>query len=134
MALILHADHSFNASTFAARVTASTLSDMHSAVTSAIGALKGPLHGGANEQVMKMLLEIQSLDKAEGCVRSLLAKRKKARKKKGRKADRARVAAGQRYEVYYVARKFGVSADTVRQVIKRVGNSRAKIYAALEKM
>jgi Protein of unknown function (DUF3606) len=63
-----------------------------------------------------------------------MAKRKKARKKKGGKADRARVAGGQRYEVYYVARKFGVSADTVRKVIKRVGNSRAKIYAALEKM
>jgi Protein of unknown function (DUF3606) len=64
-----------------------------------------------------------------------MAKRKKARKKKkGRKADRARVAGGQRYEVYYVARKFGVSADTVRKVIKRVGNSRAKVYAALEKM
>jgi 2-methylcitrate synthase len=77
VALILHADHSFNASTFAARVTASTLSDMHSAVTSAIGALKGPLHGGANEQVMKMLLEIHALDKAEGHVRGLLAERKK---------------------------------------------------------
>jgi transposase-like protein len=63
-----------------------------------------------------------------------MAKHKKARKRKSSKADRARVAAGQKYEVYYVARKFGVSADTVRQVIKRVGNSRAKIYAALEKM
>lgn len=58
VALILHADHEFNASTFAARVTAATLSDMHSAITSAIGALKGPLHGGANEQVMRMLFEI----------------------------------------------------------------------------
>jgi 2-methylcitrate synthase len=76
-ALILHADHSFNASTFAARVTASTLSDMHSAVTSAIGALKGPLHGGANEQVMKMLLEIGTLEKAEDYVRNLLARHKK---------------------------------------------------------
>jgi 2-methylcitrate synthase len=72
VALILHADHSFNASTFAARVTASTLSDMHSAVTSAIGALKGPLHGGANEQVMKMLLEIGTIDRAEAYVRNLL--------------------------------------------------------------
>src|SRR5499426_222933 len=52
VALILHADHEFNASTFAARVTAATMSDLHSAITSAIGALKGPLHGGANEQVM----------------------------------------------------------------------------------
>jgi citrate synthase len=77
VALILHADHSYNASTFAARVTASTLSDMHSAITSAIGTLKGPLHGGANEQVMKMLLEIQSLDQAEPYVQNLLAQKKK---------------------------------------------------------
>ncbi len=77
IALILHADHSFNASTFAARVTASTLSDMHSAITSAIGTLKGPLHGGANERVMRMLLEIDTLDKAEGYVRNLLAHRQK---------------------------------------------------------
>src|SRR5262245_5172962 len=55
VALILHADHEFNASTFAARVTAATLSDVHSAVVSGIGALKGPLHGGANEQVMLMV-------------------------------------------------------------------------------
>src|SRR5436190_5591092 len=58
IALILHADHELNASTFAARVTAATLSDMHSAVTSAIGALKGPLHGGANEAVFLMLFGI----------------------------------------------------------------------------
>lgn len=58
IALILHADHEFNASTFAARVTAATLSDIHSAVTSAIGALKGPLHGGANQAVIKILLDI----------------------------------------------------------------------------
>ena len=57
IALILHADHELNASTFAARVTAATLSDIYSAATSAIGALKGPLHGGANEDVIKMLLE-----------------------------------------------------------------------------
>jgi citrate synthase len=55
VALILHADHEFNASTFAARVTAATMSDLHSAIVSAIGALKGPLHGGANEQVMLMV-------------------------------------------------------------------------------
>jgi citrate synthase len=61
IALILHADHELNASTFAARVTAATLSDMHSAITSAIGALKGPLHGGANEAVFHIL---ESIDKA----------------------------------------------------------------------
>ena len=77
VALILHADHSYNASTFAARVTASTLSDMHSAITSAIGTLKGPLHGGANEQVMKMLLKVQTEDQAEAHVRGLLAQKKK---------------------------------------------------------
>ena len=55
-------------------------------------------------------------------------------KKKRGKADRARVSADERYEVYYVARKYGVSADTVRKVIKKVGNTRVKVYAALEKM
>ncbi len=62
IALILHADHGLNASTFSARVTASTLADMYSAITSAIGTLKGPLHGGANEAVLKMLRRIGSLD------------------------------------------------------------------------
>ncbi len=57
--LILHAEHGMNASTFSARVTAATLSDIHSAITSAVGTLKGPLHGGANQEVMKMLLEIE---------------------------------------------------------------------------
>jgi citrate synthase len=64
VALILHADHELNASTFAARVTAATLSDIYSAVTSAIGALKGPLHGGANEDVIRMLLSTKSADEA----------------------------------------------------------------------
>ena len=62
--LTLHADHTMNASTFAARVCAATLSDIHSAVTAAIAALKGPLHGGANEQVMKMIKEIKEPSKA----------------------------------------------------------------------
>ena len=73
VALILHADHEFNASTFAARVTAATLSDMNSAITSAIGALKGPLHGGANEQVMLMVEKIKSPAKAEAWIRKALA-------------------------------------------------------------
>lgn len=64
IALTLHADHELNASTFAARVTAATLSDIHSAVTSGIGALKGPLHGGANEDVIRMLLEAGTQEKA----------------------------------------------------------------------
>jgi len=77
IALILHADHSFNASTFAARVTASTLSDMHSAITSAIGTLKGPLHGGANEHVMKMLIEINDVNRVEDYLGGLLKRKTK---------------------------------------------------------
>lgn len=78
IALILHADHELNASTFAARVTAATLSDVHSSVTSAIGALKGPLHGGANEAVMKILKEIdqKKIDPVD-YVRNMLAQKKK---------------------------------------------------------
>jgi len=78
VALILHADHELNASTFAARVTAATLSDMHSAITSAIGALKGPLHGGANEAVFHLLEKIVATgaDPVE-FVRDMLAQKKK---------------------------------------------------------
>jgi citrate synthase len=72
IALILHADHEFNASTFAARVTAGTLADMYAAITSAVGALSGPLHGGANEQVMKMLLKIGSLENVDKFVHDKL--------------------------------------------------------------
>jgi len=74
---ILHADHGMNASTFSARVTIATLSDMYSAVTSAIGTLKGPLHGGANEGVIKMLKEIGSLEKVDAYVEDCLAQKKK---------------------------------------------------------
>ncbi len=77
MALVMHADHGFNASTFSARVTASTLSDVYSAVTAAIGTLKGPLHGGANMRVMEMLKEIGSPDKAEEYVLDKLAKKER---------------------------------------------------------
>jgi len=74
VALLLHADHELNASTFAARVTASTLSDLYSAVTSAVGTLKGPLHGGANERVMELLDEIGTPELAESVVRDKLSK------------------------------------------------------------
>jgi citrate synthase len=77
VALILHADHELNASTFAARVTAATLSDIYSAATSAIGALKGPLHGGANEDVIRMLLEVGTADKAVERVHQMLAAKRK---------------------------------------------------------
>lgn len=77
VALILHADHELNASTFAARVTAATLSDIYSAVTAAIGALKGPLHGGANEAVIQLLLSTTGLDDTVDKVKRSLANKVK---------------------------------------------------------
>jgi citrate synthase len=76
-ALVLHAEHGFNASTFAARVTAATLADMHAAVTAAVAALKGPLHGGANQEVMELLLMCQDTEAAEKKVRQMLANKEK---------------------------------------------------------
>ena len=77
VAFVLHADHGMNASTFSARVTISTLTDFYSAITSAIGTLKGPLHGGANEGVIHMLEEIGSEDKVDAYVDRMLAEKKK---------------------------------------------------------
>ena len=77
VAFVLHADHELNASTFAARVTAATLSDMYSAIVSAIGTLRGPLHGGANEGVIKNLLEIGSVEGVEQWVLDAFAQKKK---------------------------------------------------------
>jgi citrate synthase len=80
VALILHADHELNASTFAARVAAATLTDIHSTIVAAIGTLKGPLHGGANADVMRLLLEIGKdapVEKAEEIVRGKLARKEK---------------------------------------------------------
>ncbi|PAY99869.1 MAG: citrate synthase [Spartobacteria bacterium AMD-G4] len=77
VAYVLHADHGMNASTFSARVTIATLSDMYSAITSAIGTLKGPLHGGANEGVIHMLQEIGSEDKVDAWVEEKLEQKKK---------------------------------------------------------
>ena len=80
VALVLHADHEFNASTFAARVAAATLTDVHSTITAAIGALKGPLHGGANTDVMNLLLQIGQDapdQKVEEIIRAKLAKKEK---------------------------------------------------------
>jgi len=80
VALVLHADHELNASTFAARVAAATLTDMHSAVVAGIGTLKGPLHGGANAEVMRMLLEVgqdASAERIDAFVRGKLARKEK---------------------------------------------------------
>src|SRR5262249_55808222 len=80
VALVLHADHELNASTFAARVAAATLTDIHSAMVAAIGTLKGPLHGGANADVMRMLIEIgadATPERAAEAVRAKLARKEK---------------------------------------------------------
>jgi len=77
MCLVLHADHTMNASTFTARVVASTLADIHSATTAAIASLKGPLHGGANEAVMKMLLEIKDPSRAPAYIKEKLGNHEK---------------------------------------------------------
>ena len=77
VAMILHADHELNASTFAARVTAATLSDIYSSITSGIGALKGPLHGGANQDVIKVLLQLNDEDSAVERVKDTLARKVK---------------------------------------------------------
>ncbi len=75
--LVLHADHGLNASTFAARVTIATQSDLYSAATTAVGTLKGPLHGGANQEVMEMLLEIGDLSKVDGYIKEKLARKER---------------------------------------------------------
>ncbi len=77
VSLILYAEHEFNASTFTARVVCSTLSDLHSSITAAIGALKGPLHGGANERVLEVLQAVGSKDNAEKWVRDALARKQR---------------------------------------------------------
>lgn len=77
VALILHADHEFNASTFAARVCAATLSDLYAAATAGLATLKGPLHGGANEQVIRLLLKLKSPDEGEAYVKDAFARKEK---------------------------------------------------------
>lgn len=77
VSLILYAEHEFNASTFSARVTASTLSDFYSAITSAIGTLRGPLHGGANEEAMRLISRFGSADEAEQGLLEMLARKEK---------------------------------------------------------
>ena len=77
VSLILYAEHEFNASTFAARVCASTLSDIHSCITAAIGTLRGPLHGGANEAAMDLIQSFENPDDAENKLMDMLARKEK---------------------------------------------------------
>jgi citrate synthase len=116
--MILHADHGLNASTFAARVTASTLSDVYSSVTSAVGALRGKLHGGASERVMSMLSNVNNVKDVEDYIQGLLFDGKKImgfghriyrvndpRSRHLRKISKALCQQINRMELYYTARK-----------------------------
>jgi citrate synthase len=105
-ALVLHAEHGMNASTFAARVTAATLADMHAAITAACAALKGPLHGGANQDVMNLLLECGDADHAEKKVKEMLAQGHKV--------------AGFGHRVY---RTFDPRATFLRKMSKQLGEA-----------
>ncbi len=110
VALILHADHELNASTFAARVTAATMADIYSSVTSAIGALKGPLHGGANMAVMQLIDEIGSPEKAEAIILDKLANKIKI--------------PGFGHRVYSCEDpRVGILREHARSITQHVGNS-----------
>jgi len=120
MILVLHADHELNASTFAARVAAATFSDLHSAIVAALATLKGPRHGGANEDVLAMLLEIGDPGKAEKYILDKLAKRA-ALSKEERAKPEARIP-GFGHAVYKVDDpRAGVLRDMARQVSAESG-------------
>jgi citrate synthase len=118
-ALTLHAEHGMNASTFTARVIAATLADMHAAITGALGALKGPLHGGANEAVMQLLLQCGDADSAERKVKEMLANKQKV--------------AGFGHRVY---RTFDPRATFLRKMSKQLGEAagNSKWYEMSERL
>jgi citrate synthase len=134
VALILHADHELNASTFAARVTAATMADIYSSVTSAIGALKGPLHGGANAEVMKMLEEIGSPEKAEKYVLDQLAAKKKIPGFGHRvyRCEDPRVAVLRKY-AGNITRKVGkMKHFEITQAVEKVVLEKTKVFANVD--
>jgi citrate synthase len=129
VALTLHADHEFNASTFAARVAVATLADLHAAVVAAIATLKGPRHGGANEDVLRMLEEIDDPARAEAFVTSRLGRRGEL--SRAERADpRARVP-GFGHRVYRVD---DARARVLRGMAKRMAEAtgRARLFAVAE--
>lgn len=130
VSLILHADHELNASTFAARVTAATMADIYSAVTSAIGALKGPLHGGANTEVMKMLQEIGTPRKAEGWVLKQLEEKKKVPGFGHRvyKCEDPRVSVLRRYTAKISQRKCDTTLFEITQEVEKTMSKHSKVF------
>ena len=118
VSLILYAEHEFNASTFTARVVTSTASDLHSAIVAAIGALKGKLHGGANEKVMDMLVAAGGPDKAEAWIRGALARKEKVM--------------GFGHRVYKTGDvRAGILKEWARQAAERTGNTKWEQTAAI---
>jgi citrate synthase len=137
--MILHADHGLNASTFSARVTASTLSDIYSAVVSAIGSLRGKLHGGASERVMSMLLDVDNVDEVEAYIQGALFDSKKImgfghrvyrkddpRSRHLRKISKSLCRRINKMELFYKARKIQSVVHKERKIFPNVD-----FYAAL---
>jgi len=142
--MILHADHGLNASTFAARVTASTLSDMYSAVTSAIGTLKGKLHGGASERVMNMVLDVNNLAEVEAYIQGMLFDRKKImgfghriyvvndpRSRHLRKVSKSLCQRINRMDIYYRSRKIQTVVHKKKKIYPNVDFYAAIVLNAL---
>jgi citrate synthase len=143
--MILHSDHGLNASTFAARVTASTLSDMYSAVTSAIGALRGELHGGASERVMDMLLDVAKPAEVEAYIQGMLFDRKKImgfghriyvaedpRSRHLRKISRALCERIDRMDLYQKCRRIQAVVHKEKEIYPNVDFYAAIVLNALE--
>ena len=143
--MILHADHGLNASTFAARVTASTLSDIYSGVTSAIGTLKGQLHGGASERVMNMLLDVNNVGEVEAYIQGMLFDRKKImgfghriyvaedpRSRHLRKISRALCERIDRMDLYQKCRRIQSVVHNEKKIYPNVDFYAATVLNALE--
>ncbi len=134
VSLILYAEHEFNASTFTARVVCSTESDLHSSITAAIGALKGPLHGGANEKVMDLLLASGGPDKAEAWIRNALVKKQKVMGFGHRvyKAGDVRARVLKQY-AKQAAQRAGTSQwETAAEIIEKVMETEKNLFPNLD--
>ncbi len=143
--MILHADHGLNASAFAARVTASTLSDMYSAITSAIGTLKGKLHGGASERVMNMLLDVNNVGEVEAYIQGILFDQKKImgfghriyvvddpRSRHLRKVSKSLCQRIDRMELYQKCRKIQAVVHKEKKIYPNVDFYAATVLNALD--
>jgi citrate synthase len=134
VSLILYAEHEFNASTFTARVVCSTEADLHSSITAAIGALKGPLHGGANEKVMDLLLATGGPDKAEAWIRAALARKAKVMGFGHRvyKAGDVRARVLKEYARQAAQRAGTTQWETAADIIEQVMETEKKLYPNLD--